>query len=191
MNPTTRSSASATMPMQFRCRRHFRKSSSVQQNSKLSRSVRRTSVMSRRIIHRMWVFVGAAVAIARPVLMRTPPPVPGRGRNRAPPPFDPARRAAGVDPHEPESTPAEPPRTTPPRLLLVEPGVLFLRYRRLDLRTRHLHRELVVPGHRPLDPHPEYGLPLHVQLRHRVESHDGPLSPGRRGARRGGHARPL
>src|SRR4051812_18409683 len=54
MKPTTFSPCSATMPMQLRWRRQRRKSSSVQENSKLSCSVCRTSGMSRRIIQRMW-----------------------------------------------------------------------------------------------------------------------------------------
>ena len=54
MNPTTRSSCSATMPMQLRCRRQRMKSSSSQGNSKLSASMARTSGMSRRIIQRIW-----------------------------------------------------------------------------------------------------------------------------------------
>src|SRR5579862_1475318 len=54
MKPTTFSPCSATMPMQLRCRRQRRKSSSVQENSKLSCSVWRTSGMSRRIIQRIW-----------------------------------------------------------------------------------------------------------------------------------------
>ena len=53
MKPTTFSPCSATMPMQLRCRRQRRKSSSVQAYSKLSCSVCRTSGMSRRIIQRI------------------------------------------------------------------------------------------------------------------------------------------
>src|SRR5436190_6483447 len=53
MKPTTFSPCSATMPMQLRCRRQRRKSSSVQANSKLSCSVCKTSGMSRRIIQRI------------------------------------------------------------------------------------------------------------------------------------------
>ena len=48
----------------------------------------RTSGMSRRIIQRIWVSVGAAVAIARPVLMRTPPPY-RAAAEPLPAPFDP------------------------------------------------------------------------------------------------------
>ena len=55
MKPTTWSSSSATMPMQFRWRRQRMKSSSDQGNSKLSFSIAKTSAMSRRIIQRMWI----------------------------------------------------------------------------------------------------------------------------------------
>src|SRR5258708_16900726 len=53
MKPTTFSPCSATMPIQLRWRRQRRKSSSVQEYSKLSCSVCSTSGMSRRIIQRI------------------------------------------------------------------------------------------------------------------------------------------
>src|SRR5262249_47547825 len=59
--PTTFSLASATMPMQFRCRRQRMKSSSYQGNSKQSCSILSTSGMSRRIIQRMCTASGEIV----------------------------------------------------------------------------------------------------------------------------------
>src|SRR6516225_974449 len=67
MKPTTFSPFSATMPMQLRWRRQRRKSSSVQENSKLSCSVCNTSGISRRIIQRMCT--RTCSFSVRPVLM--------------------------------------------------------------------------------------------------------------------------
>ena len=76
MKPTTFSPCSATMPMQLRCRRQRRKSSSVQEYSKLSCSICKTSGMSRRIIQR--ICTRACSFSVRPVLMPDSPlPSPG------------------------------------------------------------------------------------------------------------------
>src|SRR5215831_5781480 len=77
MKPTTRSSHSATIPMQLRWRKQRRKSFSHQGNSKPSVSIAKTSGISRRIIQRIctfwawrsWELIGASFLVGLVVLL--------------------------------------------------------------------------------------------------------------------------
>src|SRR5438874_8648256 len=197
MNPAMVSPCSATMPMQFRWRRQRRKSSSVQAYSKLARSVRITSGMSRRIIHRMWTpTTPLSLGRARPVLMNglLPPDPTGAFPRR------PGREAVGM--YHSSRTPLNPTPAAPaagnfrlqicdfrlkrgggarcPSIgnhksairnpsLLVEPRALLLDDRGADLVGRQLHPEPDLAGDGPADAHPVDRLALHPERRDRVE----------------------